>query len=77
MDNPPAQPQFPANPVGTLVITNLYQACYGSPPVGTKVFIRVNQNLDGWQDLPKETSAIVPPAAFPVEPTAAAPANTR
>ena len=44
-------------------ITHLYPACYGSPPVGTKVFIRVNQNLDGWQDLPKETSAIVLPAA--------------
>jgi hypothetical protein len=118
LDNPPAPPHFPANPVGVLVITNLggvitlklacpnppaqhttvraaapcsqgihysdhyrilgvlsapvqgfcdithlYQACYGSPPIGTKVFIRVNQNLDGWQDLLRETSAIVPPAA--------------
>jgi hypothetical protein len=31
--------------------------------VGTKVFVRVNQNIDGWEDLPVETSAIVPGAA--------------
>jgi hypothetical protein len=118
LDDPPPLPQFPANPVGALDISNvggvitlklacpnppaenttvraaapcspginysdhyrilgvlatpvegycditqLYEACYGSPPIGTKVFIRVNQNLDGWQDQPTETSAIVPAAA--------------
>ena len=36
---------------------------YGSPAVGTKVFVRVNQNIDGWEDVPVETWAIVPAAA--------------
>ena len=117
VDAPPSFPQFPDNPVGTLVITNvagvitlrlgcpsqpgnnttvrgaapcsqglaycddyrvlgvlpapaqgscditsLYRARYGSPAVGTKVFVRVNQNIDGWEDIPVETSAIVPAA---------------
>jgi hypothetical protein len=31
--------------------------------VGTKVFVRVNQNIDGWEDVPVETWAIVPAAA--------------
>jgi hypothetical protein len=117
VDTPPSFPQFPPNPVGTLVITNLngiitlklgcpsqpgdyttvrasapcsqglasardyrvlgvlpdpalgscditniYRARYGSPAVGTKVFVRVNQNVNGWEDVPVETSAIVPAA---------------
>ena len=47
---------------GSCDITNLYKARYGSPAVGTKVFVRVNQNIDGWEDVPVETSAIVPVA---------------
>ena len=43
-------------------ITDLYVARFGVPPVGTKVFIRTQQHIDGWDDLPKQTSAIVPKA---------------
>jgi hypothetical protein len=31
--------------------------------VGTKVFVQVNQNIDGWEDVPVETWAIVPASA--------------
>ena len=48
---------------GSSDITSLYTARYGSPAVGTKVFVRVNQNVNGWEDVPVEVSAIVPPAA--------------
>lgn len=54
---------LPAPAQGSCDITNLYRARYGSPAVGTKVFVRVNQNIDGWEDVPVETSAIVPAAA--------------
>jgi hypothetical protein len=43
-------------------ISDLYVARFGVPPVGTKVFIRTQQHIDGWDDLPKQTSAIVPKA---------------
>ena len=32
--------------------TTLYTARYGVPPVGKKVYVRVNQFVDGWEDLP-------------------------
>ena len=54
---------LPAPAQGSCDITTLYTARYGCPPVGTKVFVRVNQNIDGWEDVPVETSAIVPGAA--------------
>jgi hypothetical protein len=45
-------------------ITELYVARYGLPPVGTIIFIRTCQHLDGSTDVPKLTSARVPaPAA--------------
>jgi hypothetical protein len=45
-------------------ITALYVARYGTPPVGTVIFIRTCQHIDGWSDCPKLTSALVPsPAA--------------
>ena len=47
---------------GVSDITDLYVARFGVPPVGTKVFIRTQQHIDGWDDLPKQTSAIVPKA---------------
>ena len=53
---------LPAPAQGSCDITSLYRARYGSPAVGTKVFVRVNQNIDGWEDVPVETSAIVPAA---------------
>mgnify|MGYP001476057164 FL=1 len=54
---------LPAPVAGACDITSLYTARYGSPPVGTKVFVRVNQNVNGWEDMPVEASAIVPGAA--------------
>ena len=43
--------------------TTLYTARYGVPPVGKKVYVRVNQFVDGWEDLPVTFSAIVPALA--------------
>jgi len=44
-------------------ITGFYTARYGVPTVGKKVFVRVNQFVDGWEDLPVTFSAIVPAGA--------------
>ena len=54
---------LPAPVAGACDITSLYTARYGSPPVGTKVFVEVNQNIDGWEDIPVKKWAIVPAAA--------------
>jgi hypothetical protein len=35
---------------------------YGKPPAGSRVFIRTCQLINGWQDQPKDTNAIVPRA---------------
>ena len=43
-------------------ITDLYVARYGVPRVGTRVCIRTQQQINGWDHLPKQTSAIVPNA---------------
>ena len=51
----------PAN--GAVDITDLYTAKFGKPPVGSKVFVSVNQNTDGWQDIPHEFVCIVPAGA--------------
>jgi hypothetical protein len=48
---------------GSADITALYIAKYGAPPVGMKGFIRVNQFVDGWEDIAAKFSAIVPAAA--------------
>jgi hypothetical protein len=44
-------------------ISAAYQARYGSPPVGSKVFVKVNQNIGGWEDVPRQFWAIVPAAS--------------
>jgi hypothetical protein len=41
-------------------ITELYVARYGVPPVGKVIFIRTCQQIDGWSDVPKLTSVLVP-----------------
>lgn len=46
---------------GQSVITGLYTAKFGAPPVGSKVFVRANQVQNGYEDLPHEFVAIVPP----------------
>ena len=52
---------FLPEPVGGVSdITNLYVSRYGVPKAGTRVWIRTQQHINGWEDLPKQTSAIVP-----------------
>jgi hypothetical protein len=54
---------FLPDPVrGASDITDLYVARYGVPPAGTRVLIRTQQHINGWDDLPKQTTAIVPKA---------------
>ena len=53
---------LPAPDGGVCDITDLYVARFGVPPVGSQVCIRTRQQINGWQDLPKQTSAIVPKA---------------
>ena len=51
------------NPVSRVSdITDLYVARYGIPPVGSRVFIRTVQVANGWEDFPKDTTAVVPKA---------------
>jgi hypothetical protein len=52
----------PAPVQGSADISGLYTARYGVPPVGRKVFIQVNQAVNGWEDLPVTFWAIVPTA---------------
>jgi len=44
---------------GVSEITDIYLAKYPVLHVGSRVFIRTVQQIDGWQDLPRQTSAIV------------------
>ena len=53
----------PAPVLGASDITSLYTARYGVPPVGMKVFVRVNQFVDGWEDQGVTYSGIVPASA--------------
>ena len=53
----------PAPVQGSADITSLYTARYGVPPQGTKVFVRVNLMVDGWEDIAAKFSAIVPVSA--------------
>ena len=48
---------------GSADITSLYTARYGAPTVGKKVYVRVNQHVDGWESLGRTYSAIVPASA--------------
>lgn len=49
------------SPVANYVaITNQYAAIYGTPAVGQKVFVKITQTQNGWEDLPLTFSAIVP-----------------
>jgi hypothetical protein len=44
-------------------IAELYVAHFGLPPVGTAIFIRTVQHIDGWTDVPKQTSDCIPAPA--------------
>ena len=50
---------LPAAEGGYSNFTDLYVARYGIPPAGMRIFIRTRQVLNGWEDAPKQTSAIV------------------
>ena len=50
----------PAPVAGASDITGLYTARYAAPQAGTKVYVQVNQVVDGWESLPRTFSAIVP-----------------
>jgi hypothetical protein len=52
--------ELPAAEAGWSTITDLFVARYGQPPPGTRIFIRTRQVLDGWEDDPRQTAAIVP-----------------
>ena len=47
---------------GVSDITELYVGKFGMPRAGLCVFIRTLQQVNGWEDRPKQTSAIVPGA---------------
>jgi hypothetical protein len=53
----------PAPVAGSSDITGLYTARYGVPPVAKKVYIQVNQFVDGWESRPVSFWAIVPATA--------------
>ena len=53
----------PAPADGAADITGLYTVRYGVPKAGTKVYVQVNQVVDGWESLPRTYSAIVPTAS--------------
>jgi hypothetical protein len=51
------------DPVGRVSdITDMYVARYGIPPGGARIFIRTMQVANGWEDFPKDTTAVVPKA---------------
>jgi hypothetical protein len=45
---------------GVSDITDIYVARYGVLRVGSQIFIRTRQQINGWEDQPKQVSAIVP-----------------
>jgi hypothetical protein len=53
----------PAVVQGSADITSLYTARYGVPPVGKKVYVQVNQFVNGWESLPVSFWGIVPASA--------------
>jgi hypothetical protein len=48
---------------GYIAVTTPYTTRFGVPAVGSKVFLQCNSNVDGWQDIPIQFSAIVPTAS--------------
>ena len=53
----------PAPAQGSSTIMTLYEGKYGVPPVGSRIFIAVNQMTDGWQSAETSFSALVPASA--------------
>jgi hypothetical protein len=53
---------LPAPVWGVSDITALYVAKYGVPSADSRIFIRTQQSVGGWTDIPRDTTAIVPAA---------------
>jgi hypothetical protein len=53
---------LPAAVDGFSDITDLYVARYGVPPVGKRLLIRTRAQVNGWEDIPLQTTGIVPAA---------------
>lgn len=53
----------PAPDQGSADITDLYTARFGAPTVGSKVYVQVNQFVDGWESVPRTYVGIVPEAS--------------
>jgi hypothetical protein len=53
----------PVPAAGVADITSLYTARFGAPPAAKKVYVRVNQFVEGWKSLPTTFWAIVPTSA--------------
>ena len=52
------------SPVNNAIdITAAYTGKYGAHAVGKKVFVKINQNINGWEDVPRQFWAIVPAAS--------------
>jgi hypothetical protein len=51
---------LPPAEAGYSHITALYAARYGAPKAGMRIFIRTRQVLNGWEDTPIQTTAIIP-----------------
>jgi len=51
---------LPAPAGGLSDITELYVKKHGVPPVGKRLFIWTKQQINGWQEFPRETNAVVP-----------------
>ena len=50
----------PAPVAGLADITALYTACFGPPPVGRRIFLRLSTMVSGFESLPREFRALVP-----------------
>jgi hypothetical protein len=53
---------LPTPKAGYSNIRELYVDRFGVPPAGQRIFIRTLQQIDGWEDSPAQTTAIVPAA---------------
>ncbi len=52
------------SPVASYIaITSAYTTRFGVPAVGTRVFVSVNANVDGYEGIPQVFSALVPASA--------------
>jgi hypothetical protein len=53
---------LPAPSRGLSDITDLYVAKFGAPAPGMRIFIRTRQQINGWEDSPRQLTAVVPKA---------------